>query len=172
MVTSSASTSWDIELNQAQKSMLSQLNSKWKMKLYMFSKMSTGWWWGLSLKSVSPAKAEVVLPYGWRTQNPFRSTYFAAQCGAAELSTGVLANLALQGNGKISMLVAHVESEFTKKATKAATFTCEDGEKAFKAVQEAIDTGEARTVKMASIGKMADGTVVSKSTFTWTFKKK
>ena len=83
----------------------------------------------------------VSLPYGWRTQNPFNSIYLAAQCMAAELSTGALAMLAIQSsNESVSMLVTNMEASFGKKATERSTFLCTNGLDAFNAIQHTITT--------------------------------
>ena len=70
---------------------------------------------GLRIDEFDAGKCAVSLPYGWRTQNPFRSIYFAAQCMAAELSTGALAMLAIQSsNESVSMLVTNMSASFGK----------------------------------------------------------
>ena len=153
------------------KSHVANLNSYWKMQLYFFKNLPSAFWWGTKVKSCSPYRTEVELPYSWRTQNPFRSIYFAAQAGAAELSTGLMATIALKGRGKISMLVIKVETEFVKKASSTITFTCEEGIKIIEAVQQAIDTGEGVKVTINSIGTV-DDEVVSKVRITWSFKVK
>ena len=71
---------------------------------------------GVKIQSVTNSSAIVSVPYGWRSQNPFKSTYFAAQAAAAEMSTGVLAMLALQGRGRISMLITNMQGNYSKKA--------------------------------------------------------
>ena len=71
---------------------------------------------GVRMRACDGQRAEVALPYGWRSQNPFKSTYFAAQAAAGELSTGVLAMYAMQELPPVSMLVTRIEAEFYKKA--------------------------------------------------------
>jgi len=104
------------------------------------------------------------------SQNPFRSIYFAAQCSAAELSTGILATLAIAEHGNISMLVSKVEAEYMKKATSKTTFTCEDGQLITDAVQAAIDTNEGQAVTVTSTGIQQSGEIVSVTKFTWSFR--
>lgn len=159
-------------LNEAQKSRLADFNNPLKLWLWLFLKLPSALFMGVRVKSVTPERGEVTMPYGWKSQNPFNSIYFAAQMAAAEFSTGALATLAITGRGKVSMLVGHIETEFTKKATSKVTFTCDDGNMVFEAVERAIQTGEAQTITMTSTGVQATGEVVSVTKITWSFKAK
>jgi len=92
---------------------------------------------------------------------------------AAEMSTGVLALLAIENSGQsVAMLVGEMEGGFTKKADRLVTFTCSDGDKMFAAVAETCRTGEPVTVRMETVGRMADGTEVSRFFFTWSLKRR
>ncbi|MEM6797267.1 MAG: DUF4442 domain-containing protein, partial [Acidobacteriota bacterium] len=140
---------------------------------FMLQKLPLGFCAGLRVKSADERRCETTVPYGWRTQNPFKSTYFAAQSMAAELSTGVLAMLATDlAPASVAMLIVDLEASFGKKATGTTTFTCEDGDAIFAAVQRALETGEAQTVRAETVGRMPDGTEVSRFAFTWSFKKR
>jgi hypothetical protein len=151
---------------------IQDLNTAWKMRLYFWQKIPSLIFWGVRVKSADPYRCQVTMPYGWRTQNPFRSIYFAAQCGAAELSTGLLSIIATHGRGPISMLITGVEAEFVKKADSRTTFTCEEGDKILEVVQRAIDTGEGQEVTVTSTGVQESGEVVSRIRFRWSFKVK
>ncbi|MGB3545398.1 MAG: hypothetical protein WBA17_00375, partial [Saprospiraceae bacterium] len=71
-------------LTAAQTDYLRDVNTPWKMRLAFFlRKLPTLFWWGVRVKSATEDRAEVTIPYTWRTQNPFKSVYFAAQAGAA-----------------------------------------------------------------------------------------
>jgi acyl-coenzyme A thioesterase PaaI-like protein len=161
-----------ITLSDAQKKHLSNLNNPLKMGFFLFYKLPSAWFMGVRVKSVTPERCEVTLPYQWRSQNPFKSIYFAAQAAAAELSTGALGMLALEGRGKISMLVSHIEMEFTKKATSKTTFTCEQGAEMFDTIERAVQTKEPQTITMISHGVQATGELVSITKVTWSFKAK
>jgi hypothetical protein len=87
----------------------------------MLSKLPSAIFWRLRVKKLDQDKCEVSLPFFWRTQNPFRSIYFAALAGAAELSTGILCQMALAGKGKFSMLVVDFRAEFYKNIELAST---------------------------------------------------
>ncbi len=158
--------------NPRVKKLISQMTGPF-LRLYLLYKLPMAWFMGMSVKSLTPLKAESTVPYGWRSQNPFRSIYFIAQAGAAEFPAGLMAMLAIEDRGcKISMLVSRVESEFTKKATDTTTFTCEDGLLIQETVQKAIDTGEGHSCVVTSIGRMPNGEIVSTHKLTWSFKVK
>ncbi|HLP94001.1 MAG TPA: DUF4442 domain-containing protein [Saprospiraceae bacterium] len=153
-------------------SFLQQVNTPWKMQFFMFLKLPAAWFMGVRVKSCTAEASEVSLPFRWRSQNPFRSTYFAAQCGAAEMSTGLLAMAHIQGEKKVSMLVTHIEAEFYKKADKTLIFTCNEGALMKEAVQKAIETGEGQTFRATSTGTLPDGQIASKVYVLWSFKVK
>lgn len=159
-------------LSERQKARLSDFNNGLKMNFWLLYKLPAAWFMGVRVKKITAERGEVTLPYGWRSQNPFNSIYFAAQAAAAEFSTGALATLALEGRGKISMLVSRVEMEFTKKANSMTTFTCTQGAEVFEVVERAIQTKEPQTITMVSHGVQATGELVSITKITWTFKAK
>lgn len=158
------------------KKYIQQLSNPFLQSAFLLFKLPSAFFWGLRVRSITPQQATVSVPYSWRSQNPFKSTYFAAQAAAAEMSTGVLAMLALQGRGSISMLITNMEGSYSKKATKTATFTCVEGDKVIQAVQQAIATGEGQEVTLTSIGTQLDKAgnpiEVSRFNFTWSFKVK
>ncbi len=140
---------------------------------FMLAKLPLGLFAGLRIRSLDAERCETTLPYGWRTTNPFRSIYFAAQSMAAELSIGAIALLAVElAPASVAMLITGLESNFTKKATSKTTFTCEEGAKIFAAVRQTLETGEPATTRVETVGRMADGTEVSRFVFTWSFKKR
>lgn len=151
---------------------LKNLNSPWRMRLYLLWQLPSAWFMGIGVRSCTEQRSVVSLPYGWRSQNPFRSIYFAAQCAAGELSTGILGQLALRAAPRMSMLVTHIEAEFYKKADKTLLFTCEDGAAIAETVRKAAETGEAMAIRAESTGRLPDGTVASKVWITWSFKAK
>jgi hypothetical protein len=142
------------------------------MRLFLFWKLPAAWFVGISVRHCNAGSAVVRLPYGWRSQNPFRSTYFAAQCAAAELSTGLLAMAHLQGKPPVSMLVMNIEAYFLKKAADTLLFTCEEGEALAAAIEKAIETGEAQSFRATSVGRLPDGTEAARMAVTWSFKAK
>lgn len=150
------------------------LNNAFKMWWYMLLRLPAAWFMGIRVGNVDFDRATATLPMSWRSQNPFQSIYFAALCGAGELSTGVLVLLALAQfpEKKISMLVQRVEGNFYKKATTKTTFTCEQGAAIFEAIQRAVATGEGQQLTMIAVGRSITGEVVAEMKIHWSFKCK
>ena len=160
-------------LSAAQQKFLRNLNTPWKMWFWFLLKLPSLTFWGVRIQRITPQRGQTSIPAGWRTQNPFRSTYFAAQCGAAELSTGTLGLLAIEGQSVlVSMLVTNLEASFVKKATSRITFTCEDGEAIAATVKRAVDSGEGQQFVATSTGTQENGEVVAVVKVTWSFKAK
>ncbi|MEX0813404.1 MAG: DUF4442 domain-containing protein [Chitinophagales bacterium] len=160
-------------LNAAQQKMRKQMSNPFLFRFFLLWKLPLGWFAGLKLKKLSPEECVATIPYGWRSQNPFQSIYFAAQSMAAELSTGALVMFGIAGKKPaFAMLVVGMEAEFTKKADQLTTFTCHDGPKLFEAIKRAEETGEAQQIKMETIGTMPDGTEVARFYFTWSIKQR
>jgi hypothetical protein len=72
----------------------------------------------------------------------------------------------------VSMLVVKTEGEYFKKAVDKTAFVCEDGLEIKKMIEEAVATGEARTIKAKTIGKNRSGELVAEFYITWSFKAK
>lgn len=141
-------------------------------RLFTLGKLPSLRLWGVRVRSLDAATCEVTMPYGYRTQNPFRSIYFAAQSGAAELSTGGLALLHLEGEPRTSMLVTRFDSRYYKKAAERLRFVCSDGEAIRRAIAETAATGEGTTVVAHSRALLPDGTLASEFWVTWSFRRR
>ncbi len=137
----------------------------------MLFKLPTAVFWRLKMIHLDSQKCHVSIPYFWRSQNPFKSIYFAALAGAAELSTGALCQLALAGKGSFSMLVVDFRAEYSKKANTKILFTCEQGAELFSLI-DALKPGETSQLTMLSIGKNKAGEEVARFFITWSFKRK
>ena len=150
-----------------QKKMMNPIIFWWAMLF----KLPTAVFWRLKMVHLDGEKCLVSIPYFWRSQNPFKSIYFAALAGAAELSTGALCQLALVGKGAFSMLVVDFRAEFSKKANTKTTFSCEQGAEVFNLV-ESLNPGESKQITMLSYGKNTSGEEVARFFITWSFKRK
>jgi hypothetical protein len=137
----------------------------------MLAKLPSAVFWRLRIKTLTTEKCEVTIPYFWRSQNPFKSIYFAALAGAAELSTGALCQLALAGRGSFSMLVVDFRAEYSKKANTKITFTCDQGAELFDLI-ESLQPGSTGQLTMISTGKNTSGETVARFFVTWSFKRK
>lgn len=140
-------------------------------KIGLGLKLPSALFWRLKIKSLSMEKCEVTIPFSWRTQNPFRSIYFAAMAGAAELSTGALCQLSQAGKGKFSMLVVDFRAEYYKKANRKITFKCEQG-LVLSELIDSLEVGDSGKLTMVSAGTNPDGEEVAKFFVTWSFKRK
>lgn len=151
---------------------LRRVNNPFLFGLFQLWKLPAAWFMGLRVVQCNGQSCTIRLPYGWRSQNPFRSVYFAAQCAAAEMSTGLLALAALQERPAASMLVVKIEAEFLKKASAPLLFTCDEGPLVETTIQAAIDSGLGQTLRLCSTGRLPDGTEAARVWVTWSFKRK
>ncbi len=164
-------------LNPARRSAVEKamrrMNNTLVFQAYLIARLPIAWIAGMRLKHLSPEVCQATMPYRWLSQNPFRSIYFATQAMAAELSTGALALLAVEGTRPaVAMLVVGLEATYSKKASSLVTFTCSEGARLFEAVDHAMATGEGQTLTVETIGRLADGTEVSRFRITWSFKQR
>lgn len=144
-----------------------------KFPLFLLAKLPSAFFAGVRVRDINEKTCKVTVPYKWFSQNPFRSTYFACLSMAGEMSTGALGMAhSYKLKPPVSMLVIRVDSEYFKKAVGRTEFVCDDGELFRKMIEEAVDTGEARTVKSKSIGRNKNGEVVAEIFVTWSFKRK
>lgn len=128
---------------------------------------------GLRVGALSEKRAVVTIRYKYLNKNPFNSIYFANLAMAAELSTGLLCMMqTYKASPAVSMLVVHMEGNFTKKALGRISFLCEDGEKIKAAADQTKATGEGVTVVATSVGIDEVGDKVAEFRFTWSLKAK
>jgi hypothetical protein len=144
----------------------------WLFKIGLGIKLPSVVWWGISIKSLGADKCEVVLPFNWRSQNPFNSIYFSALAGAAELSTGALCQMYIVGLGDFSMLVTGFRAEFYKKANTTTTFTCDQGMALFTLLSSMEKPGDTGELEMIATGTNTADEIVAKAFVKWSFKRK
>lgn len=159
--------------HQAKERFRGRVKGLWTFRLFLLMKLPIALVSGLRIRGLDEHQCTVSVPFKRLTQNPFRSVYFASQAMAAEMSTGVLCLAAIQGcRPAVSMLVVNLQAIFTKKATGRVFFTCENGDEITAAVATTMQSGEGITVKCTSVGRLADGTEVSRFTVEWSLKRK
>ena len=91
----------------------------------------------------------------------------------AELSSASMVALAVEGHKpSFAYIVTKMRSQYFKKATGTTTFTCNDGDKIFSAVDKASKTKEGVEIEAKSTGTLEDGTIVSEFHFTWSIKQR
>ncbi|AZQ62284.1 DUF4442 domain-containing protein [Flammeovirga pectinis] len=163
----------ELQLTSKQKSFASKMLHPFKFRMFTLTQVPLGFIAGMKLESLNGSRCATSLPFKFLNKNPFKSIYFAAQSMAAELSTASLGMLHLNEHLKsIAFIIVDMDAKFSKKAVGKVTFVCEDGHLVKEAIDRAYETGEAEEIKMLTIGKMADGTEVSRFHFTWSFKKR
>lgn len=144
-----------------------------RFRMFLFWKLPSAYFAGVRVRYIDEETCKVSIPFKWFSQNPFRSTYFACLSMAAEMSTGALGMLHLhKRKPPVSMLVVKVESEYFKKAVGRTTFICNDGLLIKQAIEDAVATGEPRTVRAASTGFNERDEKVAMFYVTWSFKAK
>ena len=128
---------------------------------------------GLRVLRLDEAGCAVRVPGGWRTQNPFRSTYFAAQAMAAEMSTGAPALVLLRGaTASVAMLVVGLRVRYSKKLVGPGVFTCEDVPGLRAAIERAAAADEPQAFTARSTGRDAGGEIVAEFEVDWSFKRR
>ncbi|MFN8095030.1 MAG: DUF4442 domain-containing protein [Vicinamibacteria bacterium] len=128
---------------------------------------------GLRVVRLDEAACAVRVPGGWRTQNPFRSTYFAAQAMAAEMSTGAPALVLLRdAPASVAMLVVGLRARYSKKLVGPGVFTCEDVPGLRAAIERAAAADEPQAFTARSTGRDAAGEVVAEFEIDWSFKRR
>jgi Domain of unknown function (DUF4442) len=161
----------DPRLQKEAARLIRSLESPIKQRGFFLAKLPLALAAGVRLHALDRERCTTSVPYGWRSTNPFRSTYFAALAMAAELATGSLSLLATRlAPEPVALLIVGMSASFEKKATARTTFICEDGARAFAAVAQTLATGEPATAEMAAVGRLPDGAVAARFTFTWSFK--
>ena len=159
-------------MNEKAEPLRRRMLKPWNFKAFLVSQLPLAAFSGMSLQSLDDAACVVRLPGGWRTQNPFRSTYFAAQAMAAEMSTGAPAFVLVKAApASIAMLVREVKGTFLKKIDGPSTFTFADVALMAAAIETAASAGESSIVAR-STGRTAEGTVASEFEITWSFKRR
>ena len=144
-----------------------------KFRMFLFWKLPAAFFSGVRIREIDEERSVVSVPYKWLTQNPFRSTYFASLAMAAEMSTGVLGIMHVnKRTPPVSMLITNMEATYSKKATGKTFFVCDAGNRIHEAVENAIATGESKSIAVQSTGTNKNGEVVAVFLFTWSFKVK
>lgn len=159
-------------MNAKQKQLAKNMTSSLKFKWFAFTRLPSLLYWRVRVQELGADRCKVAIPFRRSTQNPFKSIYFSAQAGAAELSTGALVLLHTTGVGSYSMLVTHMEMQFGKKATSTVTFTCKGGEAVGEAVAKMKQPGDTGQVELVAVGVDEAGDEVSRLRVFWSLKKR
>lgn len=149
------------------------VSNSFLFRIYLLKNLPMAFFAGIRVKELTDLKAIVTIKYGWLTQNPFRSMYFACQAMAAEMSTGVLVMSGINDSKTaISMLIVQNKATFYKKAIGKITFICADAKIIKDAIITATKNLEGIVFDTSSIGKDEKGDTVAEFVFTWSLKMK
>lgn len=147
------------------------LSNKFKFRLLLKGILPMGFRSKMYISEINEEMCAVKVPYNKRNSNPFKSTFWAVQGMAAEMSSGALLILYTQRQSEsIAMLVMGMGASFVKKAADVTTFVCKDGLKIKEAIKKTIETGEPVLIECEMIGRNENGEDVSKFNFTWSVK--
>ena len=148
-----------------------QVNNPFLFRLFLLKSLPMAFLAGVRVKKLNDEEAVSTVKYGWRTQNPFRSMYFACQAMAAELTTGLLVMNSIYGPGpRVSMLIIKNVASYYKKAVGKITFTCSSGSHVREMIAYAKQSGEPVQIDLLAVGKDEQGDIVSEFIFTWSLK--
>jgi hypothetical protein len=143
------------------------------IRLWMWKTLPLAAFAGLRVVRLDERGCAVWVPGGWRTQNPFRSTYFAAQAMAAEMSTGAPALVLLRdAKGSIAVLVVGLRASYGKKLVGPGVFTFEGVAEMRTAIERAAAADEPQLLVARSIGRDRGGDEVAEFEITWSFRRR
>jgi hypothetical protein len=150
-----------------------QVLSRLPLAAWMWRTLPLAAFAGLRVVQLDERSCAVALPGGWRSRNPFRSTYFAAQAMAAEMSTGAPALVLVRGEPvSIALLVVGLRATYGKKLVGAGTFAFEDVAGMRAAIARATASDEPQAFTARSTGRDAAGDVVTEFDIDWSFKRR
>ncbi|MEE3269739.1 MAG: DUF4442 domain-containing protein [Candidatus Thermoplasmatota archaeon] len=141
-----------------------------KFRLFSLVSMPAARFAGLRMDNLDDTSCVTSIPGGWRSQNPFKTMYWAVQGMGAELATGA-APFAMSRAmpEKLRMFVVGTEATFIKRAKGRISFTCEDVRAAREAIELSASSGESVECDMRSFGTDSSGDIVSEWVFKWNF---
>ena len=160
-------------LNARSEAVRRRLLRPWNFRLYLWARLPLAACAGLSLRRLDDTGCTVALPGGWRTQNPFRSMYFAAQAMAAEMSTGAPAMVLVAGApASVAMLVTGFRATYKKKVVGPSSYTFEEVAGMGAAVERAAAGPEPQAYVARSTARDSNADVCSEFEVTWSFKRR
>jgi uncharacterized cupredoxin-like copper-binding protein len=153
--------------------LVSKMTNPWTFKFYCLQKLPSLAFWGVKVNSLDAKGAVTSAKYKWTNTNPFKSMYFSALCGAAELSTGLPFMYHMMEKGQFSYLVVGFSSKFNKKAVGNIQFKCEDGDKIGAMINSlASKPGNSDTITVTAKAINESNEVVAEFEVLWSIKYK
>lgn len=150
-----------------------RIMSRVSLSLWMWKTLPLAAIAGLRVVRLDAEACVVRLPGGWRTRNPFRSTYFAAQAMAAEMSTAAPAMVLVRdAPSSIALIIVALRSTYTRKLVGTGLFSFEDLAGMHAAIDRASASDEPQRFTARSLGRDAAGEVVAAFEVDWSFKRR
>jgi len=142
-----------------------------KFRMFSLFSMPIARFAGLRMEHINDEICATSIPGGWRSQNPFKTMYWAVQGMGAELATGAVPfAISRAMSEKLRMFVVGTEASFTKTAKGRITFTCDEVSSARNAIEKSMKSGESVECVLKSTGRDTSGDVVSEWIFKWNFR--
>lgn len=150
-----------------------RLGGRLGFRLYLLAKLPLAFAAGLRLERIDEGLCETSLPGGWRTRNPFGSTYFAALSMAAEAASGAPAlALASGAPGSVAVILREIHGVFTKRVVGRARFAFRDLAGMKDAAHRAAASDESVSYAAEVVGRRPDGEVAAEFRVVWSFKRR
>jgi hypothetical protein len=147
--------------------------SRLPLALWLWKQVPLAAFGGLRVVRLDEEACVVRLPGGWRTRNPFRTTYFAAQAMAAEMSTGAPALVLLADtSASVSALVVSLRAGYERKLVGSGHFTFDQVADMKEALLRAAASGEPQAFTARSVGTDEAGDLVARFEIGWSFKRR
>jgi hypothetical protein len=129
---------------------------------------------GMRLQRLDADECRVWLPGGWRTRNPFGSAYFAAQCMAAEMSTGAPALVLAEGAAaSVALIVVGLQARFAKRVVGCSSYIYTDLAGMHDAIERAAASDEAVSFVARTVARTErDDELASEFDVTWSFRRR
>jgi hypothetical protein len=145
----------------------------WLMKGYLLARLPLALAAGLRVVRLDERGCSVRLPGGWRTRNPFGSTYFAAQMMAAEMATGAVAMMMVRAAPvSVALILREVRGVFTRRVQGRSHFTFEDAAGMRAVIDKAAASGEGEFYTGRVAGLTEAGETAAEFEITWSFKRR
>jgi len=150
---------------------LGRLTTPGALAAFMLARLPLALAAGVRLDQADERNCVASLPGGWRTRNPFGTTYWAAQGMAAELATGVHGMVYCQAAPvPVRMILAGCEGQFTRGCRGRSRYVVDQGDQIRESIERTLATGESLRCPVPVIGYDSEDKQVSEWIFTWAFK--
>jgi uncharacterized protein DUF4442 len=141
-------------------------------KAYLWARLPLAACAGLRVVRLDDETCTVRMPGGWRTRNPFASTYFAAQLMAAEMATGAAAMLLVRTTApSLAFILREVRGGFLKRIKGPSTYTFADVAGMRAVIARALASGDSEPYT-GRVQASAAGETASEFEITWSFKRR